>query len=322
MSSEAIASPIQGHIHRLDPRHDLEQVANLVELCFSDTLDPDGRQYLQGLREAAQNARLMGWASALSENAPTPLSGYVWEENGQIIGNLSLIPIRAEGQRAYLIANVAVHPEQRGRGIARLLTQTAVEYARSRRVPAVWLQVRDDNPSAIHIYRTTGFYERARRTTWHSSAPPPEQAPPDGLSITPRRQAHWAQQRTWLQALYPPALDWHLNLDWRVMRPDLLGLLYRAFLFESVQHWAAVSQARLAGVLTWYRASGSTDPLWLAAPNPPDEAALFHLLAHARRRIPKGRPLSLNLPHDFAPETVRAAGFHPRQTLIWMERRF
>ena len=33
---------------------------------------------------------------------------------------------------------------------------------------AVWLQVRDDNPSAIHIYETHGFKERMRRTNWYS----------------------------------------------------------------------------------------------------------------------------------------------------------
>jgi len=315
-------NPAQSHIHRLDPRHDLEQVADLVELCFADTLEPDGRHYLQDLREAAHNARLMGWASTLSENSPAPLSGYVWEEEGKVIGNLSLIPIRAEGQRCYLIANVAVHPDHRGKGIARTLTHTAIEHARSRRVPAVWLQVRDDNPPAVHIYRTTGFQERACRTTWNSTAPPPELPAVEGLSLGPRRTEHWPQQRTWLQALYPPALDWHLTFDWRVMRPDLWGMFYRAFLLESVQHWAVERRGRLAGLLTWYRASGSTDPLWLAAPSQPDESALLHLLSYARQSIPLGRPLSLNLPYAYAAAAVRAAGFHPRQTLIWMEHRF
>ena len=58
-----------------------------------------------------------------------------------------------------MIANVATHPEYRGRGIARALTMTALDHARYHNAVATWLQVRDDNPDAIHIYKTCGFEE-------------------------------------------------------------------------------------------------------------------------------------------------------------------
>jgi ribosomal protein S18 acetylase RimI-like enzyme len=93
----------------------------------------------------------------------------VWEEAGQLVGNLSMIPISVQGKRSYMIANVATHPDYRGRGIATALTYTAVRHAQEHGTSSVWLQVRDDNPSAIHIYVTQGFEERLRRTTWYSA---------------------------------------------------------------------------------------------------------------------------------------------------------
>ncbi|MBN2146482.1 MAG: GNAT family N-acetyltransferase [Anaerolineales bacterium] len=322
MISQALSlSSIQQHIRRLDARHDLVAVADLVELCFDQTLDPDGRSYLQSMREAARNAQLLGWTSSFYDYAPTPLSGYVWEEEQQIIGNLSLIPIKVQGQRCYLIANVAVHPEQRGRGIARALTTTAMNYARSRQVQAVWLQVRDDNPPAIHIYRSEGFGERARRTTWYSNNEATSPPPAGDIAICPRRLHHWPQQRLWLHQLYPAELSWHLPLNWSAIRPDLLGILYRLFTIESVHHWAAERAGEMLGVITRRRCAGYTDELWLAAPGQVEPLATRLLLAQARRMRPLSRPLTLNLPADFARQVLLEAGFSPQQTLIWMESR-
>ena len=176
----------QGHLRRLNTQRDLESVANLVELCFDDTLDAEGRTYLRNMRESARSAQWTGWVNSLAEYSPTPPSGLVWEENGQLVGNLSLIPIICRGQRCYLIANVAVHPDHRGRGIGRTLTATALDYIRSRNAPSAWLQVRHDNPPAIHIYQALGFQERTRRTTWFVS----NQAPQVGIHRVARDPGH------------------------------------------------------------------------------------------------------------------------------------
>ena len=309
----------QGHLRRLDTHRDLESVANLVELCFYDTLDPEGRSYLQHMREAARNANWVGWASSLADHAATPPAGLVWEEDGGLVGNLSLIPITCQGRRCYLIANVAVHPDQRGHGIGRMLTTVALDYIRSRKAPAAWLQVRDDNAAAIHIYQKLGFVERARRSTWLISGPAPQPDLPPGLSIAPRRANHWPQQRQWLEQLYPPELSWHLPVDWTLLQPGPLGLLYRMLSFESPRHWVSQRAGELLGALTWRNTPGFADHLWLAAPAQPEEAALLALLARARQSIPAHRQLTLNLPADVGPQVLRQAGFYAHQTLIWME---
>src|SRR4030065_1349792 len=101
----AIPAFAQGHLRRLDMRRDLEKIADLVELCFYNTLDPEGKQYLKEMRRAAQNASWLAWMSSMIEEAPMPPSGYVWEEDGQLVGNLSLIPISVKGKRGYMIPN-------------------------------------------------------------------------------------------------------------------------------------------------------------------------------------------------------------------------
>jgi ribosomal protein S18 acetylase RimI-like enzyme len=314
----AAPSSVQEHLRRLDVRRDLAHVADLVELCFSETLDPEGRQYLNEMRRAAQTASMIRLAGSLIEETAYMPSGYVWEEAGQLVGNLSLIPINLQGKRGYMIANVATHPDYRGRGIATILTMTALNHARERSASGVWLQVRDDNPTAIHIYEMSGFIERLRRTNWYSG-PTYELPPtPPGMRVINRQSRHWAAQRKWLTRLYPTDLTWNLPFDWNLFRPDLWGSLYRAFSLEFLRHWSVERNGELKGTLTWKHSSGFADSLWLAVPEPIDEQATGALFASVRPTIRRDQPLSLNFPAGIAVDILRKAGFYPQQTLIWM----
>ena len=87
-------NPNASHLRPFDVGKDLNAVANLVETCFADTLDEDGRRYVNHMHNAARNPRYLRWAMAVAENVPMPFSGYVWEENGYLAGNLSLIPYK------------------------------------------------------------------------------------------------------------------------------------------------------------------------------------------------------------------------------------
>ena len=318
MAELAISSSL-GHMRRLDMRRDLAKVADLVELCFHDTLDPEGKQYLDEMRRAAQNSSLMGLASSLLEDTSMPPSGYIWDVNGQLVGNLSLIPIMELGKKGYMIANVVTHPDFRGRGIASALTITALKHAQEHGAASVWLQVRDDNPGAIHIYATNGFKERMRRTSWYSGPSHSEQVPTDGIKVVNRLPGHWALQREWLNHTYPPELTWHLPLDWNLFRADILGKIYRAFSLEFLRHWSVERNGELKGVVSWRHSNGFTDTIWLAVPGNIDEGATLALLIQARAAIRKEQPMSLNFPAEAAVDVLRQAGFYAHQTLIWME---
>ncbi len=125
-----------GHLRPLDVRRDLGGVADLVEQCFADTLDTDGKRYIHQMRSLSRNPGTLNWISSLSERTYLPLSGYVWEEDKRIVGNLTLIPYHICSETpTILIANVAVHPDYRRRGIAYRLTAKAIEPCAATRHP-------------------------------------------------------------------------------------------------------------------------------------------------------------------------------------------
>src|ERR1044071_2801092 len=116
------------HVRSLNVLRDLPHVADLIELCFSSTMDRDGQRYINDMRRDSNDDSFLRWANRMPESSSLPMTGYVWEENGKIVGNASLIPFRDHGQRIYLIANIATHPDYRRRGIARTLTQRAMQH--------------------------------------------------------------------------------------------------------------------------------------------------------------------------------------------------
>lgn len=256
-----------------------------------------------------------------------PLTGYVWEEEDQLIGNLTLIPYYSFGKRYYLIANVAVHPERRRRGIALQLTHQALQHASQRGAQAVWLHARAENQGALDLYQGVGFSEKARRTTWYweghdrngASATLLERTSTDPKIVLGRRRTNdWNQQRSWLRQAYPAEINWHLALRMTAMQPGLWGFLYRSLNNYNVRHWAARLDGRLAGVLSWQASYTYADNLWLAAKSGVERGVIEELLVCARGQLSGHRPLALDYPADLGGEAFHRAGFHPHQTLVWM----
>jgi len=310
------------HLRPVDPHRDLGAVADLIEIGFKDTLDTDGQNYLRHLRDAARFSYLTSWATSLAEDdSLLPLSGYVWVEDNRVVGNLSLIPFNSMGKRCYLIANVAVQPDYRGRGIASQLTARALEHARQHHGASAWLQVRDDNPVAIHIYEVQGFQERARRTSWVNTLPIPSSSA-NGYFLGNRFTEHWAQQCNWLQRIYPQEFSWHLPVNWKAIQPGWKSEIYRFFSLNYPKHWVVTWEGNLCGVLTWMSHPGYSDYLLLAAPEEADATAIQALLVHARKSLSPRRRLSLNTPAGLVPEAIQSAGFAKQQTLIWMQVKF
>jgi ribosomal protein S18 acetylase RimI-like enzyme len=307
------------HLRPLNVLRDLSAVADLIELCFSPTMDNDGQRYLSDMRRASRDDSFLRWASRVSETASMPLMGYVWEQDGRIVGNASLIPFRDRGKRVYLIANVATHPEYRRRGIGRALTERVMKQARDKNAASIWLHVRDDNPGAIELYQELGFQEIARRTTWQAS-PDHRLSYPDTTSrIVPRHPHFWPLQQDWLRRLYPGELRWYQSWNTNALRPGLGGWLYLLFIDFNVKQWAAVHNDQLLATLTWMPQGGRSESLFAATGSAGTNSdALTSLLIHARRTITYPPYLTLDYPADEMADSIRAAGFKPRRTLLWM----
>ena len=87
----------------------------------------------------------------------------VAEYNGTVVGYVCLMSLFEESQ----ILDIAVAPEHRGRGIARLLMDHAVAVAREKEAELLALEVRASNSSAIALYERCGFVRTGIRLNYY-----------------------------------------------------------------------------------------------------------------------------------------------------------
>ena len=143
----------------------LDQLARLEALCFSQ---PWSRQ-------------------ALEEELQNPAAHFLTalDEGGQVLGYLGLTAVLDESY----IANVAVFPHCRGRGVAKALLRAQLDWARERGIATMSLEVRPSNQPAIALYRQFGFREAGRRRKFYQH--PTE----DGLIMTALLEKDTKEQR-------------------------------------------------------------------------------------------------------------------------------
>ncbi len=297
---------------------DLPAVTDLLEICFARPDDEDSRRYIASMRRAARDTSFLRWASNAAQSS-LPLRGFVWEEDGKIVGNVNLAVFRHRGQRIYLIVNVAVHPRWRRRGIARRLVQSSMQLARQKGASAIWLQVREDNPGAIRLYEQLGFITRATRTIWSLEPAYKPLQVPAGTEIAPRKFSDWQQQKRWLAATYPPLLAWFFSPDWQRFSPWPWDVAWQLLHETHVRQWRVSHQGQLQAVVTWVAANNRRDMLWLAAPPQAQATALATLFLYIQQKLSTRLEFRLDIPARHHRAALQAAGFTARRTLLWMQ---
>jgi ribosomal protein S18 acetylase RimI-like enzyme len=315
MASLPIPARAEAHpnLRPLNVLRDMPQVADLIELCFHKSMDRDGENYVREMRRAG---REQSWMRSMENASSMPLTGFVWEQDGKIIGNASLIVFRRPRKKIYMLANVAAHPDHRHRGIGRAVTEKAVAHAREHGADELWLNVRDDNPDAIDLYLDLGFREHSRRTQWQSSDPPTSPNL-NGFQIAPRQPRFWSMQLAWLEQNHPNELAWYRAWNFKGLAPGLWNWLYLLFVDLNLRQWAALRGDSLQAVLAWTPNGSRYEPLWLALGADSAPEAATRLLVQARRELGQ-RKFVLDHPVGPADESIRAAGFVPQRTLVWM----
>ena len=125
---------------------DIEQVADLEQVCFSES--------------GSENLIRMGLDSRLD-------TYFVYVDHGYIMGYAVLRILADEGE----IQRIGVYPDYRRQGIARKLMDTMVTFARARGVRAIALEVRESNLGARNLYDSYGFRpEAVRKGYYHNPA--------------------------------------------------------------------------------------------------------------------------------------------------------
>jgi len=314
----------------LDLRRDLKQVAALIEEAFGPELDAAGWAALRELRMAARFGPFLGFLMPAGSRANDMLDGYVWEENGKVVGNVTVQRV-PRFQSRFLIANVAVQEAYRGRGIASELMRIVLAHIAEREGQWAMLQVRENNDVARGMYQRLSFAEIMEEHRLRTEALPviPDLPLPRGGALRALSDDDWHAVRYLLNRAAPSEARW-----WRPARvgnfrsgssPGWQRPLSRWLGVGHKMRWGLFFGDELMGVLdadvlvyNEHRIDILLHPELRAAWSAP-------LLARALRYLGRqpDRPISAIL-YDYQPEAIAALrefGFEPTLTLVNMRKR-
>lgn len=326
-SSEAGLRPV-------NLRTDLSALADLIELAFADTMDSGGRAAIREMRTLSRIGVGRNLLFSLNEITEGIGLGFVWIEDGRLVGNTSIYPAQlpAGSPRSWIIANVAVHPDYRGRGIARALMHASLDAIRVRSKtphPTAILQVVDPNPVALHLYESLGFTAERRWTFWRRSSgvrtPPPltESSP----YITHRRPNEWRAEYA-LAADVRPAeqggVGWLRPLVPGLFHRGLLGMLGDLINLRSIERLIVRNENDRSRLLAsmWIESGFATSSTQLTLICDADYSALYGeaLLNLAARRYSGHTALTIEHPADdeVTNALLRRYSFTAQRTLVHM----
>ena len=298
-----------------NPGRDLSALADLIEVGFSKSLDRSGRRMVQGMRSLGR----LGWLGGVLSRWVLPPAanprGFVWEEDGRVLGNASLLPVLGYPHR-WVMANVAVLPDQRRRGIGRSLVTASIGDAQHRGAHEIILQVDQENEDARLLYQSMGFTSSPPRTTWIGRV---DQALEPTVASQVRRRvgSEWRNQWELARGLHPEGLVWPYPISAGYFRPrawqQRLGL-------DLDRHWVWFEDERLLGSvsLRWGFEPGQLRMILLVEPESRGQIELSLITASLRNIQPMGDFIVMDYPMGAAEQIFRGMGFKVQRNLIWM----
>lgn len=300
---------------------DLPKVADLVEECFKGSLDNEGQAAIETFRRRGADRKFLSWAPKVIDSLSMPLTGFVWEEDGALIGNASLIPYYYEQRKVYLLANVATLPKYEGRGIASALTKAAVTYALEKGCDSIWLQVRSDNHRAIDLYERIGFIRKYERTTWqlpigHRFIPPKASS---GVTLIKSMGVDWNELRELYLKGHPKELSWFNQFDVDHIKPGFIQSLGRLLRDERVIQKSAFVGGKLCGGVALINRFGAHELLILSMREDKTALLLPELLLSMAEKFTKHKKLTFEMQPGDQDQMIFDMGFTPKRVLLWMK---
>ena len=123
----------------------IEDILRLLDMY--DTFMPE--EIAQGLPPTEKTARI-AWIRTLLERG----ENYAAIIEGKVVGHGALVSNRERNEGEYIIF---IARPYRKRGLATVLTKTAIQRAKALGLGSVWLTVESDNFKAIKLYTKMGF---------------------------------------------------------------------------------------------------------------------------------------------------------------------
>jgi len=219
-ASERIDNRTASGVRPFDIGRDLRPVADLIAEAFAGELDERGAAALREMRAMGYFGGLLSLVNRTTGDFRDVLNGFVWVEDGRVAGNITVQKSDRIGDR-WQIANVAVAPDYRHRGIANRLMDEALAHIQNAGGRWTVLQVYARNAAARHIYDKLNFDCLSGMA---------EMERPHPLKVTPPADAH-------RQVHLPNFYTFSAN-DW----PELYDLASRQLNIQA-QWWRAVRRA-------------------------------------------------------------------------------
>jgi ribosomal protein S18 acetylase RimI-like enzyme len=273
-------------VRLFDPTRDLGAVARLLEEAFR----PDHNFPFSNV-PMLRGFGIFLWTLGYAPIFPETTTGFVWVEDGVIVGNVTLNPDEGRLDR-FTISNVAVKPNHRRQGIARALVQAALDHLRTLQVKTVLLNVRPDNSGAIKLYEDLGFEQIETRGEWRLTARHFLAETRRG-AIRPLRESDHRAAAELVRAananvrrFHPVRSEFALAWDDRIVET-----LSDFFIGQATRRWALELDGRLAALLL-VRGQRIASPHCLAVETHPDFRGRVEsdLLAFALRELERFPP--------------------------------
>ena len=309
-------------------RTDLAAIADLIELVFARTMDEGGRAAIREMRSLARLGPGLGLMARLNEMALGIKMGYVWIEQGKLVGNVSIYPANwpADLGETWIVANVGVHPQYQRRGIARRLMQLSLDMLALRGAKRAILQVDYDNHPAIHLYESLGFIRERAWTTWRrSSFQPAPHATQQTVFITRRRPSEWRAEMALAQRLRPAeqgGLGWMKPLHAHAFNPPWARRLQQWLTMNNTERLIVRSadERELLASLWIENSFGTLSTRLLLLADPAHAEAAEALLSTTIRRFRTSNLLIEHPEDDLAVVQLLSSYRFQRERSVWHMR--
>jgi len=245
-------------------------------------------------------------AAAVSPAMRDAFRGFVWEEDGKMVGSANVL--RQGTSDRWYIANVAVLPEYRRRGIARRLVEACMDLARERGARTILLDVVAGNAPAVSLYERLGFEHfsgQAYLTLGGETVLRPA-ALPQGARLEVGSIFDWRPRYVLAQRITPPHVRRYEPVEEASFRRSsglrLLGPVIRlttGVTNQGVTVWGAGGEVIASGLFGARARSGGVNDLRLVHDPAVGDLgpALIAAAVGEIRRISPGRRIDLSVPH-------------------------
>jgi ribosomal protein S18 acetylase RimI-like enzyme len=184
-------------------------------------------QLVEGMKNLSRMWPLIRLIQVLSPPLRDLLRGYVWEEDGQMVG--TTIVQRRGSTDIWFVGTVGVSPAYRRRGIARRCVEAGIDLIRKQGGSKAILSVIDGNVPAYALYEDLGFEDYAGEIdyeAWLEEAPPAPSLPAGYVQV-PLGTFDWQPRYELEQRIIPGSLLKYEPVEvGRFRHPAMTRLLY------------------------------------------------------------------------------------------------